>query len=313
MPTRVIQRPMNAVEWGFLILLSMVWGGSFFFNQVAVAELPPLTIVAVRVAGAALILVAALPAFGVALPRDGRVWAAFLTMGLLNNAIPFTLIVWGQTQIASGVAAILNASTPVFAVILAHFLTADEPMTARRLGGVLLGLGGVAAMVGGSAVEALGGEVLAKLAVLGAATSYAVAGIYGRRFRAMGVAPMATATGQVAMSSLILIPLALVADRPWTLAAPSAAAVGSLAGIAAISTALAYVIYFRLLASAGATNLLLVTLLVPVTAILLGVAFLGEVLMPRHMAGMALIAAGLIAIDGRLFRRRAALPPVRGL
>lgn len=305
-----VQRPMNAAEWGLLILLSVVWGGSFFFNQVAVAELPPLSVVAARVAGAACILLVALRALGLRLPREGRVWGAFLVMGLLNNAVPFTLIVWGQTQIASGVAAILNASTPVFAVIFAHFLTADEPMTGRRLGGVMLGLGGVALMIGGSAVEALGGEVVAKVAVLGAAVSYALAGIFGRRFRAMGVAPMATATGQLVMSSLILIPLALLVDRPWTLSMPGGAALGALAGIAAFSTALAYVIYFRLLATAGATNLLLVTLLVPVTAILLGVAFLGEVLTPRHLVGMALIAAGLAAIDGRLLRRRVTSPPV---
>ena len=310
MPVPVIQRPMNAVEWGLLILLSVVWGGSFFFNQVAVAELPPLTVVAARVAGAALILLVVLRAFGIALPRDRRVWAAFLVMGLLNNAIPFTLIVWGQTQIASGVAAILNASTPVFTVILANFLTSDEPMTGRRMAGVLLGLAGVAAMIGGSAVEALGGEVLAKIAVLGAAVSYSLASIFGRRFRRMDVAPMATATGQVMMSSLILVPLALLFDRPWTLPMPSAAALGSLAGIAAFSSAMAYVIYFRLLATAGATNLMLVTLLAPVTAILLGVAFLGEVLMPRHLVGMALIAAGLAAIDGRLLRRRVTSPPV---
>ncbi len=310
MPVPVIQRPMNAVEWSLLILLSVVWGGSFFFNQVAVAELPPLSVVATRVAGAALILLVVLRAFGIALPRDRRVWAAFLVMGLLNNAIPFTLIVWGQTQIASGVAAILNASTPVFTVILANFLTSDEPMTGRRMAGVLLGLAGVAVMIGGSAVEALGGEVLAKIAVLGAAVSYSLASIFGRGFRRMDVAPMATATGQVMMSSLILVPLALLFDRPWTLPMPSAAALGSLAGIAAFSSALAYVIYFRLLATAGATNLMLVTLLAPVTAILLGVAFLGEVLMPRHVVGMALIAAGLAAIDGRLFRRRVALPPV---
>ena len=178
------------------------------------------------------------------------------------------------------------------------------------MAGVLLGLAGVAVMIGGSAVEALGGEVLAKIAVLGAAVSYSLASIFGRGFRRMDVAPMATATGQVMMSSLILVPLALLFDRPWTLPMPSAAALGSLAVIAAFSSALAYVIYFRLLATAGATNLMLVTLLAPVTAILLGVAFLGEVLMPRHVVGMALIAAGLAAIDGRLFRRRVALPPV---
>jgi drug/metabolite transporter (DMT)-like permease len=295
---------MTRREWGLLLFLSVLWGGSFFFNKVAVTALPPLTVVTVRVALAAAVLMAVLWARGVALPRGRAVLGAFLVMGLLNNAVPFALIAWGQSQIASGVAAILNASTPLFTVLLAPWL-ADEPLTTGRLAGVLLGLGGAAVMMGAG----LGGRAAAELACVAAAVSYALAGHYGRRFRALGVPPLATAAGQVTASSLMLLPLALIVDRPWTLPAPGWAVLGALAGLAVLATALAFVVYFRLLASAGATNLLLVTLLIPVTAILLGVAVLGEALLPRHLAGMALIGLGLAAIDGRpagLLRRRLA-------
>lgn len=296
------RRPMTGGEWLVLVFLSVLWGGSFFFNAVALAALPPLSVVAARVALAAVILGSVLRLRGVPVPRERRIWGAFLVMGLMNNAVPFTLILWGQTQLASGVAAILNASTPLFAVIFAHFLSADEPLSARRLAGVLLGLGGVAVMVGGAALGATGAMVLAELACLGAAASYALAGIFGRRFRAWGVAPLATAWGQVTGSSLVLLPLALIVDRPWTLRAPGVEVWVALVFLAGFATALAYILYFRLLATAGATNLMLVTLLVPVTAILLGVVILGEALLPRHLGGMALIAAGLAAIDGRPLR-----------
>lgn len=282
-----------------LIALAAVWGGSFFFNGVAIRELPVLTVVVSRVALAALILLVVLKLKGERMPADPRIWAAFFGMGLLNNAIPFSLIVWGQQYIASGVASILNASTPLFTVILAHFLTSDEKLTGGKLLGVLIGFSGVAVMIGIGAMQALGADVAAQLMCLAGAVSYALAGIFGRRFRSMGVTPMTTATGQVIASSMLLVPLVLAVDRPWTLPAPSPAAVGALIGLAAISTALAYVLYFRVLATAGATNLLLVTFLIPVSAILLGTLFLHETLMPKHVAGMAMIGLGLAAIDGR--------------
>jgi drug/metabolite transporter (DMT)-like permease len=294
-----IRTRMSAGDWALLLLLSGLWGGSFFFNQVAVAELPPLTVAAARVLLAAATLGAALSLSGERVPRGWAVAFAFLGMGLLNNAVPFTLIVWGQAQIGSGVAAILNASTPLFTVLLAHGLTADERLTPARVAGALIGFAGVAVMMGGAGA----GHGLAEAACLGGALSYALASLWGRRFRTLGVPPLAGATGQLAASSLILAPLALVVDRPWTLTMPSGAALASLAGVALVSTALAYVVYFRLLARAGATNLMLVTLLIPVTAILLGVSVLGETLLPRHVAGMALIAAGLATIDGRLLDR----------
>jgi drug/metabolite transporter (DMT)-like permease len=182
-------------------------------------------------------------------------------------------------------------------------LTADEKMTGGRLAGVMAGLAGVAVMIGPAALAGLGLDIAAQGACLAAALSYAFAGVFGRRFRRMGIAPLATATGQVTASTIILIPLAALVDQPWTLAAPPALAWAAIVGLAALSTALAYAIYFRLLATAGATNLLLVTFLLPVSAILLGWLVLGERLDARHFAGMALIGAGLVAIDGRFVAR----------
>ena len=297
-----VNRTMTTAEWTMLLTMSVLWGASFFFVGIAVKELPPLTIVVLRVALAAAMLYVALRILGLRLPHDRSAWAAFFGMGLFNNVIPFCLIVWAQTHIASGLAAILNATTPLFTVLVAHHFTNDERMTPNRLAGVLIGFCGVVLMIGPAALRGLGTDVLAQLAVLGATLSYAFAGVFGRRFARMGIAPMATAAGQVTASAIMLAPVALVIDQPWTLPMPGAATWGSILGIAALSTALGYVLYFRILATAGATNLLLVTFLIPVSAILLG-ALLGERLSPQHFAGMALIGAGLAAIDGRLLRR----------
>ena len=295
-------RHMTTAEWGLLIALSILWGGSFLFNGILVRELPPLTIVTARVTLAALALWTIVRLSGYAVPRSKEVWFAFLGMGVLNNIIPFSLIVWGQTHIASGLASILNATTPLFAVIAAHLLTEDEKMTGSRLAGVLVGFLGVALMIGPSVLSDLGTNVLAQLAVLGAAVSYAIAGIFGRRFRRMGLPPLLPAAGQVTASAVLMLPVALVVDQPWTLAMPSTEAWMALFGLAFLATALAYVIFFRILSTAGATNLMLVTFLIPVSAILLGALVLGEMLAPKHFAGMALIAVGLAAIDGRLLR-----------
>lgn len=253
-----------------------------------------------RVGLAALILHAVVLAGGVAYPRGARAWGRFLVMGLVNNAIPFGLIFWAQTHIPSALAAILNAATPVFAMVLAHFWTQDDRLSARRLLGVLIGVAGVAVMTGLQALEGLGTQFLAQLAVLGAGLSYAVAGIYGRRFR--GTPPVMTASGQMTGSTLILLPAALLAAPPATMAMPSPLTWAALLALAGICTALGYRLYFRILATAGATNLLLTTLLIPVGAVMLGTGLLGERLAPRHLAGMALIAAGLLVVDGRALR-----------
>ena len=295
-------RPMTAPEWAMLLTLSALWGGSFFFNEVAVREVPVFTTVAARVGLAALVLLLVLRLRGEALPRGVTIWLAFAFMGLLNNAIPFSLFVWGQREVASGVASILNASTPLFTVVLAHLLTRDERLTPARALGVAAGFIGVAVLIGPPAPGAMNASLLAQLACVTGAFSYACAGIFGRRFRALRVSALGAATGQVIASSLILIPLALLIDRPLTMPPPSPAALGALIGVGALSTALAYVLYFRILSTAGATNLLLVTFLIPVSAIILGTGILGEALAPRHLAGMALIGLGLAAIDGRPLR-----------
>ena len=289
---------MGAAEWLLLVLLSLVWGGSFLFGRVIVTEVPPLTATWFRVALAAATLWLALP-FLVPAPSD-LPWRRFAVMGLLNNAVPFALILYGQTAIGAGLAAIVNATTPVWVVLLANAVTTDEKLSPLKVAGVVLGLTGVAVLIGAAAWEGLRSSMWAQVAVLGAAISYAVAGLYGRRFR--DVPPAHTARGQLTMSTLVLLPAPLI-DGAWALPWPSATAVWSMLALAVVSTAFAYILYFTILARAGATNVLLVTFLVPVSAIALGWLFLGEVLLPRHVAGLALILAGLIAIDGRLFRR----------
>ncbi len=287
---------MGAREWLLIVALSIVWGGSFFFVEVALTDLPPLTVVLCRVGLAAIVLLIVIRVSGQRLPRDLGLWLAFLVMGALNNAIPFSLIVWGQVHIDSGLASILNATTPLFTVLLAHAVTSDEKMTANRVLGVLLGLAGVAALIGPEALSGLGVAGFAQIAILGAAVSYACASLYGRRFRHLS--PAIPAAGMLCGSTILVLPIALIAERPWTLN-PGWDAIAAVVALAVVSTALAYILYFRILALAGSTNLMLVTFLIPVSAILLGTVFLGERLDWTAMAGMALIFAGLAAVDGR--------------
>ncbi len=298
-----ILHSMSPIDWAMLLLLSVLWGGSFFFVGVAVQDLPTLTIVVLRVGIAALVLWGAVLLLRIPVPRDMRIWQAFLGMGLLNNVIPFGLFVWGQQTIASSLAAILNATTPLFTIVVAGLFLADERFTRRKLLGVVAGFAGVVVIVGPGALAQLGIGILAQLACLGAALSYAFAGVFGRRFKRFGVAPIVVAAGQVTGSTLILAPAALVIDRPWTLPMPPATTWAAILGLAAISTALAYILYFQILARAGATNLLLVTFLIPISATALGVMILGEHLTGAQIAGMALIGLGLLVIDGRAFRK----------
>ncbi len=298
-----IKLSMGPRTWAILVALSVLWGGTFFFVEIAVKELPPFTIVTVRVGLAAIALWAVVAVMGIRVWWPRRVWAAFFGMGVLNNAVPFTLLVWGQTQIASGLASILNATTPLFGVLVAGVVLADERLTPSKAIGAAVGFAGAVVMIGPAVLEGLGENVLAQLACLGAALSYAFAGVFGRRFSKKGIDPVMTATGQVTASAIVLIPVALIVDRPWALAMPGAVTVTSVIALALASTALAYILYFRILASSGATNILLVTFLVPVSAIVLGTFILGERLEAVHFAGMALIGLGLATIDGRLWRR----------
>ncbi len=293
---------MTGFEWILLVLLSVVWGGSFFFNGIALQEFPTLSIVTARVGLAALALLFLMKMLGQGIQLNRQILKAFFGMSFLNNVVPFSLIVWGQQHIASGVASILNATTPLFTMLVAHWFTTDEKINPRRLLGVLTGMGGVGLMMGLDSMESSGFHLLGQSAILLAAFSYGLAGVYGKRFAQLEIPPLATATGQLCGSSMILIPLTLWIDQPWTMAMPSIEGMGSLLGIALLSTALAYVIYFRLLKTAGATNLLLVTLLIPVSAIILGVFLLDESLELQHLSGMAVISLGLLIMDGRLIQ-----------
>ena len=286
-----------------LLLLSMLWGGSYFFVEIALLEWSPLLIVAVRVVIAATVIWGIVLAAGLPVPRSRSAWMAFFWMGLLNNIFPFLLIVWGQKEIESGLAAILTAAAPIFTVIVAGVWLKDEPVTRSKLLGAVLGLIGVVVLIGPSALAGLDANLLAQLAVLGAALSYAFAGVYARRFPRLNIDPIVAAAGQLLMSSLIMILLALMFEAPNQLIESSAKVWIAVGLMAVFSTALAYILYFRLLASAGATNAILVTLLIPVTAILLGTIILDERLQWLHFLGMVVIGLGLSVIDGRLWHR----------
>ena len=289
---------MSGRDWILLLALSVLWGGAFFFLAVALRELPPITIMLLRVALGAVPLLAVLTIGGQRLPGSARIWGMFVTLGLLNNALPFVLYGYAQLRIESGLASILNATTPLWGVLVAHVFTRDEKATPGKIAGVLLGFGGVAVMIGANA--GWGGEAIAILMCLAATLSYAFAAVYARRFTPLGITPMAVATGSLVGATALLLPASLLFEQPWTLPMPSAATWAAIAGSALICTSLAYWLYFRLLESAGATNALLVTFLIPVSALMLGVLALGEPVVPRQLLGMALIGAGLVAIDGRL-------------
>jgi drug/metabolite transporter (DMT)-like permease len=302
---------MDERDWALLVLLSVLWGGSFFFNGVAVRELPPFSIVLARVAIAATLLLPVLWAHSAhsalgtkeaRLPASPAGWVPFLVMGLLNNVIPFSLIVCGQTLIASGTASVLNATTPLFTVLVMA-AAGDEPLAARRLVGVVAGLAGVV-ILRGQGLEFGGRETLGMLLCLGAALSYGVSGLWGRR-KLAGVPPLTSATCQLISSSVVMLVLAGAIERPWLLPAPSVQTRLALLATAALSTALAYVVFFQILVRSGASNVMLVTLLIPVTAILLGHFVLGEPLEAREIIGALVIACALLIVDGRaprLFR-----------
>lgn len=301
------QADMTAGNWALLALLSVLWGGSFFFAKVIVQQVPPLTLVLVRFACATAVLGGYLALRRLPVPRTVSAWTGFAAMGLLNNLVPVALIAWAQITIPSGLAAVLVGTTPVFSILVAHFATADERLSLGKVIGVALGVAGVAVLMGintldGSArsVEAIGGCLAASL-------SYGCANVFGRRFKRLGIAPATGAFGQLAATSVLVAPLALMFDRPWQLASPNVATWAAMLGLVLLSTALAYVIFFRLLATAGATNVSLVTLLIPLSAILLGVCVLGEHLTTLQYAGTGLIGFGLVAIDGRAWRGRAAV------
>ncbi len=298
-----INQQMSATDILMLVTLSILWGGSFFFIEILVKHLSPLTIVTMRVGLAALALWCIVLVRRLTLPSTLKQWGGLFIVGLINNALPFTLITWGQTHISSGLASIFNATTPFFTVLVAGVILVDERVTRQKLAGVMIGLTGTIILIGPESLKGVTGSILGQLAVMGAALSYAVASVYSRRFKAWGLSPMIIVTGQVTMATLILLPLALTIEKPWIGFDMPFEAIWAICGLAFVSTVIAYVLFFKLIASAGATNTALVTFLIPISAILLGVTILGERFTFLQAIGMVFIGFGLLVMDGRVFKK----------
>jgi drug/metabolite transporter (DMT)-like permease len=300
---------MAVITWCKLIVLSILWGGTFFAVAIALRAWPPLTLVLARVALAAAILIPIVFALGQRLPHHARVWCDFVVMAILNNMIPFALIFYGQTVVASGIASVINAATPLMTLLVARAI-AGEPIAGHKLSGVVIGLAGVANLMAPSVMDLMqtrsGDAALAlgMLACLGATLSYGVAGLWGRRFK--DVPPIVSATSQLVCSTLLLAPVVFLVDRPWLLPAPATETLVAIVSLAVLSTALAYILFFDIMAKAGADNVMLVTLLIPASAIALGVSVLGERLAAHQIIGALVITASLLVIDGRLFGVKAA-------
>jgi len=291
--------------WAELVLLSVLWGGSFFFIGAALRELPPLTVVTVRVALGAVTLLPFVRVLGGTLPKTPAGWLPFFVMGMLNNVIPFSLLVFGQMFLSSGLASVLNATTPLFTVLVLSAF-GDERLTARRVIGVLIGLAGVV-VLRGPGLQTGYNQTLGMLLCLAAAASYGFSGLWGRR-KLAGIAPVTSAACQLVCSSFVMLIVTAAIERPWQLPMPGTATMLALIGLATLATALAYIVFFDILSRSGATNVMLVTLLIPVTAILLGTLVLGEPLTWREIAGAIIIGSALLVIDGRAiawFGRRA--------
>mgnify|MGYP003745620943 CR=1 FL=1 len=284
-----------------IALLAIIWGGSFLFGRILMLEWPPFTVVFLRVALAATALWILLGITSRRFPNDPSLIGAILLMGIINNVIPFSLILIGQQEIGSGLASVVNAMTPIWTLIIANRFTSDEKFSKNKILGIALGFLGVAVLIGGDIVQGLTASAWAQVAILGATLSYGFAGVFGKRFKSQD--PIVVSTGQLTASTLVILPIMLVTEGFFNISQPNIELIVSTLGLSILCTAYAYVLYFKILASAGATNVSLVTFLVPVSAILLGVIWLGERLTTGNMIGMALIIIGLICVDGRLLKR----------
>lgn len=295
----VSQQNVSLTAWGLMALLALIWGGSFAANRLALSEVGVLTTVAIRVTGGAALLWGWIFWRRIPLPSLARA-PALVGMGLLNNVIPFTLIVWGQSHIPSGLASILNGATAIFTVLLAGLFLADERLTPEKAVGVVLGFAGVVLVIGTRAFSALDLTSLGQLAVLGATFSYALAGLFARRWL-QGIRPEASAAGMLTGAALLIVPAALLREGPPSLAY-SASVWAGLAYLAFVASAWAYFLYYAVLRLAGAGNLSLVTLMIPPVSVVLGYLMFGERLQGNVYAGFAALALGLLIIDGRLGR-----------
>lgn len=289
---------MGLLQWLMLITLSILWGGSFFFNEIALRGLPPLVVVWGRVGVGCLGLCAIIAMSSLDVREHLGRWKDFLVMGVLNTAVPFSLIVWGQQYIDSGLASVINATTPAFTILFANFLTNDERASVRKFAGAVIGMGGVATLIGTDALSGFGNHIWGQAAIMGAAMSYALSAIYGRRLA--GIPSLVTACGQLTASTLVLAPIVIALARPWELPMPGWDAIGAVVGLGLVCSALAYILFFRILATAGATNVQLVTLLIPFSASSLGIMVLGEPFSWRLVVGMVIVSTAALLIDGRL-------------
>ncbi|WP_319541073.1 DMT family transporter [uncultured Pseudodesulfovibrio sp.] len=296
-------RGMDLTDWTLLITLSMIWGGAFFFNAVALRDLPPMLVVFGRISVGSLGLIAVVSMTHLEVRPHLHRWRQLAVLGVFNTALPFFLIVWGQQYIESGLAAVINATTPAFTILVAHFFTMDERFSMRKLSGAALGLGGVATLIGTDALVGFGDHVLGQLAVMGAALSYACASTYARRLT--GIPPTVMGCIQLSAASLVMMPVVIIMTKPWELPMPGLDAIAAIVGLGLLCSTVASIIFFRLLTSSGATNISLVTLLIPFSASTLGITFLGEPFTMRLVLGMLIVSTAAILIDGRLrFRKR---------
>jgi drug/metabolite transporter (DMT)-like permease len=292
------QNPAMAVDFALLALLATLWGASYTFIKLGVATIPPITLIAARTLIAGLLLLAVMRWRGVSLPRDAASWRRFLFQACLNSVIPFTLIAWAERSLDAGLATILNSTAPVFTFLLTFAITRHEPVTGRKLFGVLAGLAGICLIVGVQALDGLGEQLVAQIAIVAATICYAGAAIFSRSFK--GLDPMAPAAGSLVCGAAILVPISLVVDRPWTLA-PSASSVLALLGLAVFSTALAFAIYFRLIQTLGSVGTTSQAYLRVPIGVAIGVLFLGETLTPTAWIGLGCVVIGVAAmtIPGR--------------
>lgn len=298
---------MGPTQWGQLLLLTAIWSSSYLFAQLAMDEVPVILIVFGRVSLAAVALWLVIAARGIRLPREPRLYVRLCVLGLCNNVLPFTLVFTAQETIPTGLVAVMVAATPLIGVLLAHWMTTDERLSVARFVGASFGLAGVAVMIGPGALKGLGGGILAEVLVMLGTLCFAFSPLYARRL--YGTEPMVVAAGQLTAATLILAPVVALVAPPWGLPVPSWGSLASLAMLGLVCTAIAYVLYFSLLARAGATNVVLVTILSPPGAVALGATILGEAMSIAQMAGFTLVALGVAVIDGRplaWIRRRAA-------
>lgn len=293
---------LGSTEWGLILLQSMLWGSSYFFVAMVQGELPVVTVTALRTLPSAAVLVLVVVfALGYRLPARLSDWLLFMGFAAVNTLIPHLLVVWGQSRATGGMAAILNATAPIFGIFLAHLLTHDEKLSVRKLAGILVGVAGVVILVGRDFALGSGLDILARLALLGAPLLYMCANIFARRKLAEHP-PFVIAVMQMLCAMIWSVPLALAIDRPWTSPWPSMQAWVAIVGMGVFGSALSSLCHFTVLRRAGATNASLVTLIMPLTPILLGSLFLGETLSAREIFGACVIAGALLVIDGRVLQ-----------